>query len=99
MKLNQIVEALNRFFLTKYPSAKGHFIGKESFEPSKINAYKIHKVEIYYHVPGKNYLAFTKQRIDRYLEKFEKEVNELFMIDLISELFLNIQDLEKYEAI
>ena len=98
MKLKYIVDALNHYFLDKYPDAKGWFIGKESIEPTRLNLYKQYKVEIYYHTPGKNYLAFTQQIVDRCPEGCEDELKEHFVTALLTNLFKNLQELEKYEA-
>lgn len=40
MKLKYIIDALNHYYLEKFPNAKGWFIGKEYIAPTKINLYK-----------------------------------------------------------
>lgn len=99
MKLKYIVDALNRYFLDKYPNANGWFIGKESIEPTRVNLYKKYKVEIFYHTPGKNHLAFTQQLIDRCPEGAEDILKESFTTALLTNLLKNLPELEKYEAI
>lgn len=94
-----IVKALNNYYLKKFPNARGWFIGKESIEPTRLNAYKKYKVEIYYHTPGKNHLAFTNQLIDRCPEGCEDILKESFMTALLTGLFENLQEFDKYEAI
>ena len=99
MKLNYIVDALNHYYLRKFPNAKGWFIGKETVEPTKVNAYKKYKVEIYYHVPGKNTLAYTQQLIDRCPEGAEEILKERFITTLLTDLFTNLPEFDKYEAV
>lgn len=98
MKLKYLIDALNHYFLDKYPNAKGWFIGKESIEPTRLNLYKQYKVEIYYHTPGKNHLAFTQQMVDRYPEGCEDELKEHFITALLTEVFKSLPELEKYET-
>ena len=60
MKIKDIVEALNHYYLAKFPNAKGWFIVKETTEPTLVNAYKQKKAELFYHLPGKNEKGVTK---------------------------------------
>ena len=99
MKLKYITDALNRYYLARFPNAKGWFIGKEAFEPTKLNAYKKYKVEIFYHTPGKNHLAFTQQVIDRCPEGTEEILKEKFTVGLLELIFKNLADLDKYETV
>lgn len=99
MKLNYIVTALNHYFLDKYPDAKGWFIGKECIEPTRLNLYKKYKVEIFYHIPGKNYLAYTQQVVDRCPEGAEEVLKENFVTTLLTELLKNLPKLEEYASI
>ena len=64
-----------------------------------MNLYKKYKVEIFYHTPGKNHLAFTQQLIDRCPEGAEDILKESFTTALLTNLFKNLPELEKYEAI
>lgn len=98
MKLKYIVDALNRYYFKKFPNAAGWFIGKESIEPTKLNAYKKYKVEIYYHLPGKNHLAYTQQLIDRCPEGAEDILKEKFITTLLEGIFTNLSTFEKYET-
>lgn len=98
MKLKYITDALNHYYLKKFPDAKGWFIGKESIEPTKLNAYKKYKVEIYYHTPGKNHLAYTKQLIDRCPEGAEDALKEKMITTLLTDLFINLTEFDKYET-
>lgn len=99
MKLKYIVDALNHYFLEKYPNAKGWFIGKESIEPTRLNLYKKYKVEIFYHMPGKNHLAYTKQVVDRCPEGAEEILKENFVVGLLTDVFKNLPEFEKYETL
>ena len=99
MKLKQVVDALNRYYINKFPNAKGWFIGKELIEPTKLNVYKKYRVEIFYHTPGKNQLAYTQQVIDRCPEGTEEEFKEIFMTSLLTGLFTNLNEFDKYEAV
>jgi hypothetical protein len=99
MKLKYIIDALNHYYLKKFPNAKGWFIGKETIEPTKVNAYKKYKVEIYYHLPGKNTLAFTQQLIDRCPEGAEEYLKERFITTLLEELFTHLQEFDVYETV
>lgn len=99
MKLKQIVEALNHYYSKRFPNAAGWFIGKESIEPTKLNAYKKYRVEIYYHVPGKNHLAYQQQLVDRCPEGAEEELKERFTIALLEGIFDNLQEFDKYETV
>ena len=98
MKLKYIVDALNHYFLAKFPNANGWFIGKESIEPTRLNLYKKYKVEIFYHTPGKNHLAYTKQLIDRCPEGAEDILKEHFITALLTDLFNNLSEFDKYET-
>lgn len=99
MKLKYIVDALNHYYLKRFPNAKGWFIGKETIEPTRLNLYKQYRVEIYYHTPGKNHLAFTQQIIDRCPEGAEDILKERFITALLEGLFTNLLELDKYEAV
>ena len=99
MKLNYIVDALNHYYLKRFPNAKGWFIGKEMIEPTRLNLYKKYKVEIFYHTPGKNNLAYTQQLIDRCPEGAEEILKEKFITSLLEGLFTNLQEFDKYEAV
>lgn len=99
MKLKYIVDALNRYYSKKFPNAKGWFIGKESVEPTKLNAYKKYRVEIYYHTPGKNRLAYTQQVIDRCPEGAEEILKERLIMNLLEGLFTNLNSFDNYETI
>lgn len=99
MKLKYIVDALNRYYSKKFPNAKGWFIGKESIEPTKLNAYKKYKVEIYYHTPGKNHLAYTQQVIDRCPEGAEEILKERLITALLEGLFTNLNSFDNYETV
>lgn len=99
MKLKYIVDALNHYFLAKFPNANGWFIGKESIEPTRLNLYKKYKVEIFYHTPGKNHLAYTQQVVDRCPEGAEDILKEHFITTLLTDLFNNLSEFDKYEAI
>ena len=99
MKLKYIVDALNRYYSKKFPNAKGWFIGKESVEPTKLNAYKKYKVEIYYHTPGKNQLAYTQQVIDRCPEGAEEILKERLITALLEGLFTNLNSFDSYETV
>ena len=99
MKLKYIVDALNRYYSKKFPNAKGWFIGKESVEPTKLNAYKKYKVEIYYHTPGKNHLAYTQQVIDRCPEGAEEILKERLITALLEGLFTNLNSFDSYETV
>lgn len=96
MKLKYIVDALNHYFLAKFPNANGWFIGKESIEPTRLNLYKKYKVEIFYHTPGKNHLAYTQQVIDRCPEGAEDILKEHFITTLLTDLFNNLSEFDKY---
>ena len=99
MKLKNIVEALNHYYLNKFPNARGWFIGKEVIEPTLLNAYKIYKIEIFYHTPGKNYLAYTQQLVDRCPEGTEEILKERMVTILLSDLFTNLTEFDKYETV
>jgi len=99
MKLKYIVDALNRYYSKKFPNAKGWFIGKESVEPTKLNAYKKYKVEIYYHTPGKNHIAYTQQVIDRCPEGAEEVLKERLITALLEGLFTNLNSFDSYETV
>lgn len=99
MKLKYIVDALNHYYLKRFPNAKGWFIGKETIEPTRLNLYKQYRVEIYYHTPGKNHLAFTQQIVDRCPEGAEEILKERFITALLEGLFTNLLEFDKYEAI
>lgn len=99
MKLNYVVNALNAYLLKKYPNAKGWFIGKEHMEPALVNAYKKIKVEIYYHLPGKNHLAFTVQLVDRCLEGTEDILKEKVSVELLTLIFTNFYKIDEYATI
>ena len=99
MKLKYIVDALNHYYLKRFPNAKGWFIGKETIEPTRLNLYKQYKVEIYYHTPGKNHLAYTQQIVDRCPEGAEEILKEKFITTLLEGLFTNLLELDKYEAV
>ena len=99
MKLKYIVDALNHYYLHKFPNASGWFIGKESIEPTRLNAYKKYKVEIYYHTPGKNHLAFTQQLVDRCPEGAEDVLREQFVTAILENIFTHLSELDKYEAV
>lgn len=99
MKLKSVVEALNHYYAKRFPNAKGWFIGKESIEPTKLNAYKRYKVEIYYHLPGKNHLAYQQQFVDRCPEGAEEEIQERLFISLLEDLFTNLVEFDKYETV
>lgn len=98
MKLKYIVDALNHYFLAKFPNANGWFIGKESIEPTRLNLYKKYKVEIFYHTPGKNHLAYTQQVVDRCPEGAEDILKEHFITTLLTDLFNNLSEFDKYET-
>ena len=99
MKLKYIVDALNHYYLKKFPNAKGWFIGKETLEPAKVNAYQKYRVEIYYHTPGKNIIAYTQQVVDRCLEGTEDILKERFITTLLEGLFTSLPEFDKYEAV
>lgn len=99
MKLKYIVDALNHYYLRKFPNAKGWFIGKEVVEPARLNAYKRYKVEIFYHVPGKNTLAYTQQVVDRCPEGAEEILKERFTTALLEGIFTSLPEFDKYEAV
>lgn len=99
MKLKQLTEALNHYYLKKFPNAKGWFIGKEMTEPTKLNLYKKYKAEIFYHTPGKNNIAFTVQVIDRCPEGEEDALKERALESLLEGMFTNLSTLDKYEAV
>lgn len=99
MKLKYIVDALNHYYLKRFPNAKGWFIGKETIEPARLNAYKKYKVEIYYHTPGKNTIAYTQQVVDRCPEGAEEILKEKFTTTLLENLFTNLPEFDKYEAV
>lgn len=98
MKLKYIIDALNHYYLEKFPNAKGWFIGKEYIAPTKINLYKKYQVSIYYHTPGKNHLAYTQELIDRCPEGTEEEFKEKFTISLLVGIFNNLRKFDEYEA-
>lgn len=99
MKLKYIVDALNHYYLKKFPNAKGWFIGKEMIEPARLNAYKKYKVEIFYHLPGKNHLVYTQQVVDRCPEGAEEILKENFVTSLLEGLFTNLNEFDKYETV
>ena len=99
MKLKYIVEALNHYYAKRFPNAAGWFIGKESIEPTKLNAYKRYKVEIYYHLPGKNHLAYRQEFVDRCPEGAEDILQEKLFISLLDDLFTNLLEFDKYETV
>lgn len=99
MKLKQLTEALNHYYLKKFPNAKGWFIGKEMMEPTKLNLYKKYKAEIFYHTQGKNSIAFTVQLIERCPEGSEEIIKERALECLLEEMFTNLSTLDKYEAV
>lgn len=99
MKLKDIVDALNGYYLKKFPNARGWFIGKESLESSLVNAYKKYKVEIFYHTPGKNHIAFTQQFVDRLIDIDEEAFKTKFFVTLLKQIFISLTDLDKYETL
>ena len=99
MKVKDIVEALNHYYLAKFPNAKGWFIVKETTEPTLVNAYKKHKAELYYHVPTKNTLVFTVQVVDRCLEGAEDVLMEQFEKRFLEQLLMELNLFDKYEAV
>lgn len=99
MKLRYIVDALNHYYLKKFPNAKGWFIGKESIEPTRVNAYKKYRAEIYYHTPGKNNLAVTVQLVDRCLEGENDILKEKAIAMILAEIFTNLEKLDEYETV
>lgn len=99
MKLRYIVDALNHYYSEKFPNAKGWFIGKENIEPTRLNAYKKYKAEIYYHTPGKNHLVFQQQLIDRCPEGAEEALKERITVTFLTTVFKNLQKLDEYEAV
>lgn len=99
MKLKYIVDALNHYYLKKFPNAKGWFIGKETIEPARLNAYKKYRVEIYYHTPGKNINAYTQQVVDRCPEGAEEILKEKFTTTLLENLFTCLPEFDKYETV
>ena len=99
MKIKYIVEALNHYYLERFPNAKGWFIGKETIEPTRLNAYKRYKVEIFYHVPGKNTLAYTQQLVDRCPEGEEESLKERMIATILADLFIHLSDFDEYETI
>lgn len=99
MKLKNIVDALNTYYAHKFPNATGWFIGKELIEPTKLNAYKKYCVEIFYHVPGKNHLAYTLQTIDRCPEGAEDVLKEKLTVEILSDLFIHLPEFDKYETV
>lgn len=99
MKLKYIVDALNHYWSKRHSNASGWFIGKESLEPTKLNAYKRYKVEIYYHLPGKNHLALKCEFVDRCPEGAENELKERYFTSLLEELFNNLNSFDGYETI
>ena len=68
MKLKYIVDALNHYYLKKFPNAKGWFIGKETLEPAKVNAYKKYNADLYKKYGNDNYSL-----IKHYLKYGRKE--------------------------
>lgn len=98
MKIKYIVDALNHYFLEKYPNSNGWFIGKESIEPTRLNLYKKYKVEIYYHTPGKNKCVFTQQVVDRCPEGAEDILKENFVTSFVTNIFKSLSDFEKIIA-
>lgn len=99
MKLKYIVDALNHYYLKKFPNAKGWFIGKESVEPTRVNAYKKYRAEIYYHTSGKNSPAVTVQLIDRCLEGENDFLKEKATTMILAEIFTNLEKLDEYETV
>lgn len=99
MKLKYIVDALNHYYLRKFPNAKGWFIGKEMIEPARLNAYKKYKVEIFYHIPGKNIRAYTQQVVDRCPEGAEEILKERFTTALLEGIFNSLPEFDKYETV
>ena len=99
MKLKNIVEALNHYYLAKFPNAKGWFIGKEMTEPTKLNLYKKHRVEVFYHTPGKNHLALTVQLVERCPEGMEDVMKERALTELLRLMFTDLQKLDEYETV
>ena len=99
MKVKDIVEALNRYYLAKFPNAKGWFIVKETTEPTLVNAYKKRRAELYYHIPGKNQIAVTVQLIDRYLEGHEEAFEEAFTMAFLEQVFKSLEEFNKYETV
>lgn len=99
MKIKYIVDALNHYYLSKFPNAKGWFIGKEMIEPTSLNLYKKYKVEIFYHTPGKNYPAYTQQVIDRCPEGAEEILKEKFVTALLEGIFKNLNKFDEYETV
>jgi hypothetical protein len=99
MKLKNIVEALNHFYLKKHPNASGWLIGTESIEPTKLNAYKQYKVQIFYHRPGKNIPVYTVQIVDRCPEGAEEKVKERLFTALLENIFENLDILDTYETV
>ena len=98
MKLKDIVQALNTYYSNKFPNAKGWFIGNERTEPTKVGVYKKQVFEIFYHVPGKNTKVFHSQLIDRCPEGSEDLLRDKAMTALLSEIFMHIDELDKYET-
>lgn len=99
MKLKDIVDALNHYYLKKFPNAKGWFIGKEYKEPTKLNLYKKYKAEIFYHTATKNAIAFTVQLIDRCPDGDDDLIKERALTTLLEEIFTNLSSLDKYETV
>lgn len=99
MKVKDIVEALNRYYLARFPNAKGWFIAKETTEPTLVNAYKKRRAELFYHLPGKNERVLTVQQVDRCLEGAEEAFNERFMITFLEEVFNSLEEFDKYETV
>lgn len=94
MRLKYITDALNLFISKNHPEIKGIFIGKESIEPTRVNAYKAYKIEIYWHLPGKNHLVFTCQIVDRCLEGDKDSLKERCITVLLEQLFTNLNKIE-----
>lgn len=99
MRLKDITDALNNYYLIKFPKAKGFFIGKEYVEPAKVNIYKKYKIDIYYHIPGKNHLAITKEVIGKCGNNEEDAFRDKAYTSLLEEIFNNLNKLDNYEAI
>lgn len=94
MKLKYIINALNLFISNSHPELKGFFIGKESIEPTRVNAYKAYKVEIYWHLPGKNHPVFTYQMVDRCLSEDKDALKERYSTVLLEQIFTNLNKIE-----
>ena len=99
MKLKLVVDALNHYYLKKFPNASGWFIGKEVMEPTRLNLYKKYKAEIFYHTPGKNIRAYTLQLVDRCPEGAEESLRDRALAGLLEGLFTSLPEFDKYETV